>query len=185
MYVCLWHLFHNVPVIVSSWNCQELLPLTKVISMQEIKVRCQRSRSQMSKQILTQFWCCQTLTEVWIYRWLGNDTQSLQWHRRFTLLFLKVICQISRSHGTKDNWFDPYGVSGLQLELEFTDGYEMMHKAWSSIEVPYCSLKLSIKFQGHTGQKNTYIEPNWAFPGRSSSFNSLMTLKGCIKHDVA
>ena len=27
--VCLWHLFDNVTIIVSSWNFQELLPVTK------------------------------------------------------------------------------------------------------------------------------------------------------------
>ena len=47
--VCLSHLFHWVPVIVSSWNFQELLPLTKVMSMQKVKVIGQRSRSQRSK----------------------------------------------------------------------------------------------------------------------------------------
>ena len=51
--VCLWHLFHYVPVIVSSWNYQELLPLTKVISRQMTKVRGQKSRSQRSKPHLT------------------------------------------------------------------------------------------------------------------------------------
>ena len=39
--VCLSHLFQYVPVIVSSWNFQELLPLTKVMSMKEVKVRGQ------------------------------------------------------------------------------------------------------------------------------------------------
>ena len=47
--VCLSHLFHYVPVIASSWNFQELLPLTKVTSMQKVNVRGQRSRSQRSK----------------------------------------------------------------------------------------------------------------------------------------
>ena len=42
-------LFHYVPVSVSSWNFQELLPLTKMMSMQKVKVRGQRSRSQRSK----------------------------------------------------------------------------------------------------------------------------------------
>ena len=51
--VCLSHLFHNVPLIVSSWNCQELLPLTKVMSMQE--GQGQRSRSQRSKPNLAIF----------------------------------------------------------------------------------------------------------------------------------
>ena len=46
--VCLWHLFHNVPLIVSSWNFQEWLPMTEVMSMQKVKVRGQRSRSERS-----------------------------------------------------------------------------------------------------------------------------------------
>ena len=49
--------------------------------------------------------------------------------------------------------------SGLQLKFEFTDGFEMMHKAWSSIEeVSYYFSRSSIKFQGHTGQKSRQIE---------------------------
>ena len=51
--VCLSHLFDYVPIIVSSWHFQELLPLTKVRSMQKAKVRGQRSRSQRSQPNLT------------------------------------------------------------------------------------------------------------------------------------
>ena len=51
--VCLSHLFHHVPIIVSSWNFQELLPWSKVMSMQKVKVRGQRSRSQRSRPNLT------------------------------------------------------------------------------------------------------------------------------------
>ena len=43
------HLFDYVPIIVSSWNFQELLPVTEVMSMQKVKVRGQRSRSQRSQ----------------------------------------------------------------------------------------------------------------------------------------
>ena len=46
--VCLSHLFHHVPIIVSSWKFQELLPWSRVMSMQKVKVRGQRSRSQRS-----------------------------------------------------------------------------------------------------------------------------------------
>ena len=46
--VCLLHLFHYV-LIVSSWNFQEWLLVTKVTSMQKVKVRGQRSRSQRSQ----------------------------------------------------------------------------------------------------------------------------------------
>ena len=41
-------LFDYVHIIVSSWNFQELLPMTKSTSMQKVKVRGQRSRSQRS-----------------------------------------------------------------------------------------------------------------------------------------
>ena len=51
--VRLWHLFDNVPVIISSWKFQEVLPMTKVTSMQKVKVRGQWSRSQRSTPNLT------------------------------------------------------------------------------------------------------------------------------------
>ena len=51
--VRLSHLFDYVPIIVSSWNFQELLPMTKMRSMQKVKVRGQRSRSQRSQPNLT------------------------------------------------------------------------------------------------------------------------------------
>ena len=51
--VCLSHLIHYVPIIVSSWIFQELLTMTNVMSMQKVKVRGQRSRSQRSKPNLT------------------------------------------------------------------------------------------------------------------------------------
>ena len=57
--------------------------------------------------------------------------------------------------GHKNRLFWPeLSISELQLQFEFTDGFEMMHKAWCSIEkVPYCFSRSSIKFQGHTGWK--------------------------------
>ena len=42
-----------VPIIMSSWNFQELLPVTEVTSMQKVKVRGQRSRSQRSQPNFT------------------------------------------------------------------------------------------------------------------------------------
>ena len=46
--VCPSHIFHNVCVILSSWTFQELLPWTKVMSMQEVNIREERPRSQRS-----------------------------------------------------------------------------------------------------------------------------------------
>ena len=78
------------------------------------------------------------------------------------------------------------GVSRLQLQLEFTDFYEILHKAWSIIEeVPYCFSRSSIKFQGHIGQKIVDFDQNWAFPDCNLSFNLPMALKWWTKLEVA
>ena len=71
--------------------------------------------------------------------------------------------------------FDPNWAFPDSNSFEYTDGYEMMHKAWSSIEeVPYCFSRSSVKFQGHTAQKIVEFDPNWAFPDCKSSLNSPM-----------
>ena len=91
------------------------------------------------------------------------------------------------SHGSKNRRFGPkLGVSGLYLQLEFTDGYEMMHRARSSIvEVPYCFSRSSVKFQGHTALKIVEFDPKWAFPDCNSSLNSPMAMKCCTKLETA
>ena len=107
-YVRLSRLFRNVPLIVSSWNFQECLLVIWVLSMHQVMVRGQRSRSPRSKQILPQFRHFRAVTPVWM-----------------------------------------------------SDGYEMMHMAWSGIEkVLYCFPKSSVKFQSHTGQKIANFDPN-------------------------
>ena len=103
--------------------------------------------------ILTRIECFRTVNQVWFHWWILNDAQSLMFHRTCALLFSKVIHQISRSPGTKYHQFRPeLRVSGPWLQFEFPDGFEMMHKAWCSIEeVLYSFSRSSIKFQGHTG----------------------------------
>ena len=79
------------------------------------------------------------------------------WNRLGEVLF-KLICQISRFHRTTNRRFWPnFGISGLQLQFEFTDGYEMMHKVWSSIEEGLCCFsKWSANFKV-TQYKNSMI----------------------------
>ena len=142
------------------------------------------SRSSVKFLKIVEFypnWRFRTVTQVWIHQWLRNDTQSLKQHRRGVLLFFKVICQISRSHGSKNLRIWPkFGISGLLLQFEFTNGYEMIHKAGSSIEeVPYCFSRSYVKFQGHTALKIAVFDPNWAFPDCYSSLNSPMAMKCC------
>ena len=99
---------------------------------------------------------------------------------RSSIKFQSDTCQ-------KNSQFLPeFSISGLYLgQFEFTDGYEMMHKAWRDIQkVPYCFSRSSAKFQGRTGQKIADFDRNWEFPDCNSSLNSPMALKWCTKLDV-
>ena len=101
--VCLSYPFHYVPVIVSSWN------------FQGVHARGQGPRSKVKvTEVKTQFSHFRTVTVVWIRIWLRNDAQSWKQNRRAALLFFKVICEISRSHGTENRRFWPeLSISGL------------------------------------------------------------------------
>ena len=75
---------------------------------------CKRSRSKVKvTEVTTQLYRFRTVTPVWIHIWWWNDAYSSIMLRRGALLF-KVICQISRSHGSKNRPIWPrLGVSGL------------------------------------------------------------------------
>ena len=107
--VRLSHLFDYVPIIVSLWNFQELLPMTK------LHAKGQRSKVKVT-EVTTQLSRFRTVTPVWIQIGWWNDAYSLKLMllRRGALLFFKVIGQISRSYGSKNRRVWPrLGVSGL------------------------------------------------------------------------
>ena len=166
------------------------MKFSEVITKDQGKVHAkgqgQRSKVKVT-EVTTQLNGFRTVTPVWIHIWWWNDTYSLMLLRRGALLFFKVIRQISRSHGAKNRQIWPrLVVSGLQLQSEFTNGYEMLHKAWSGIEeVPYCLSRSSVKFQGRTALKIVEFDPNWAFPDCNSSLNSPMAMKCCTKLETA
>ena len=108
--------------------------------MQKVKVRGQRSRSQ---EVKTQFSCFQTVTLVWIHIWWRNDVQGLMWHRRFALLFFKVIHDISRSHRRKIANFDPVWAF---LDCNTSLNSQMAMKWCIKLEVVK---RCPIVFQGH------------------------------------
>ena len=154
----------------------------------KVHAKCQGQRSKVKvTEVTTQLNSFRTVTPVWIHIWWWNNTYSLMLVRRGALLFFKVIRQISRSHGAKNRRIWPrLGVSGLEIEFEFTNGYEMLHKAWSSIEeVPYCFWRSFVIFQGHTALKIVEFDPDWAFPDCNSSLNSSMATECCTKFEVA
>ena len=159
--------------VTPFWLCSHyriIMKFSGVITRNQGKVHAkgqgQRSKVKVT-EVTTQFNRFRTVTPVWIHIWWWNDTYCLMLLRRGALLFLKVIRQISRSHGAKIRLIWPrLGVSGLLLQFEFPNGYEMLHKAWSSIEeVPYCFWRSSVKFQGHTAKKNRQIWPRLGVSG--------------------
>ena len=73
----------------------------------------QRSKVKVT-EVTTQLNRFRTVTPVWNHIWWWNDAYGLMLLRRGALLFLKVIRQISRSHGSKNRRIWPkLGVSGL------------------------------------------------------------------------
>ena len=75
----------------------------------------------------------------------------------------------------------------MYLHFELTDGYEMKHKTWSSIEeVPYCFFKaIHLIPRSHGAKKLPVFHPNLAFPDRNSSLNWPMAMKWSTKPEVA
>ena len=73
LFVC--HTFDYAPVIVSSWNYQDVLPLSEV-----------KGQGHWYKNVAK---CCRFRTVIlgWIHRWLRNAAQSSKWHGRGVLLF--------------------------------------------------------------------------------------------------
>ena len=73
----------------------------------------QRSKVKVT-EVTAQLNRFRTVTPVWIHIWWWNDAYSLILLRRGALFFFKVICQIPRSHGSKNRRIWPrLGVSGL------------------------------------------------------------------------
>ena len=159
-FVCLSVCLSVTPVSLCSCH-RIIMKFSEVITTDRSDVHAkgqgQRWKVKVT-EVMTPLSRFRTVTPVWIHTWQRNDAQSLLLLRRGAILFLKVVRQISRSHGSKKRRIWPrLGVSGLSLQFEFTNGYEMMHKAWSSIErVPYCFWRSSVKFQGHTAKKRRF-----------------------------
>ena len=108
------------PSVTPFWLCSYqriIMKFSGVITNDKSDVHA-KSQGQRSKvkvtEVTTQLSRFRTVTPVWIHIWWWNDAYSLMMLRRGALLFLKVIRQISRSHGSKKRRIWPrLGVSGL------------------------------------------------------------------------
>ena len=140
--VCLSHLFHYVPIIVSSWNFH------RVITNDQGKVHAkgQGHRSKVKvTEVTTPINCFRTVTPVWIHKWWWNHAYNLMLLRRGALLFFKVIRQVSRSHASKNRRIWPkLAVSGL---CNSSLNSPMATKWCTKLEVAL--KRCPIVFQGH------------------------------------
>ena len=108
------------PSVTPFWLCSYqriIMKFSGVITKDKSDVHAkdggQRSKVKVT-EVTTQLNRFRTVTPVWIHIWWWNDAYSLMMLRRGALLFLKVIRQISRSHGSKKRRIWPrLGVSGL------------------------------------------------------------------------
>ena len=82
--VHLSHLFHYVPIIVSSWNFQGVI--TNDESKVHAKGQGQRLKVKVTK-VKTQLNLFWTVTKVWIHIWWWNDAQSLCCQKRCLIVF--------------------------------------------------------------------------------------------------
>ena len=106
--------------VTPFWLCSHhriIMKFSGVITSDRSDVRAkgqgQRSKVKVT-EVTTQLYRFRTVTPVWIHVWWWNDAYSLLMLRRGALLFFKVICQISRSHSSKNRRIWPrLGVSGL------------------------------------------------------------------------
>ena len=97
---------------------------------------------------------------------------------------------LSNFKATQTDWqnrrfWPEMGFFRLFLQFDFTDGYELMHKAFSGIEAVGCHLsRSSVKFQGHMGLIINDFDPNWAFPDCFTNLTSQMVTIWCTKLEV-
>ena len=96
----------------------------------------QRSKVKVAevKTIFPQFGHFQTVTPVWIDRWLGNDAQSLKWQKRSPIVFFMSSVEFQGHTGWKINLFDPNWVS---LDCNFSLNWQMATKWCTKLEVAF------------------------------------------------
>ena len=137
--------------------------------------------------ILTRIQRFGIVTPLLIHPWLWNDAQSLISYRRGPLMFMKVIHQVSRSHGIKIKspiltriqrfrtvtqvWIHPWLWNDAESLILYIRGALLFFKVIHQVSCSH-------------GTKVTHFDPNLAFPDCNSSLNSPMALKWCTKLDV-
>ena len=109
------------------------------------------------------FW---TVSPVWIHCGYGMTPNGRSSIEKVPYYFSRSSVKFQGQTGKNHRFWPELSVSDLYIKFEFTHGFEMMYKAWWSIEeVPYFFSMSSTKFRGKTGQKNLWFWPEFSFSG--------------------
>ena len=149
-----WSIIEEVPYCFSRSSC-----------------KFQVTRDQ-KKSILTQIGGFRTVTPVRIHWWLWNDAQSLKQYRRGALLFFRVICQISRSHGTKKSpiltRIERFRTVTWVSLCRLLSNDAQSSKQYRRGSLLFFKIILQIS-RSHETKKPIDFDPNWRFPDCNSS----------------
>ena len=131
-------------IIISSWNFEELLPITEVMSMQKVKVRGQRSRSQGSKPNLDHNFSLNS-------HWWWNDAHSLMLLRRGVLLILNVNSSLNSLMALKQS---------TKLDT-MSKGFPIVFRGHSSNFKVTCWFRPALVFPNCNSSLNSLAALNW------------------------
>ena len=115
-----WYFLSVCLSVTPFWLCSHHRIITKFSGVitndkSDVHAKGQGQRSKVKvTEVTTQLNRFRTVSPVWIHIWWWNHAYGLMILRRGALLFFKVICQISRSHGSKKRRIWPrLGISRL------------------------------------------------------------------------
>ena len=140
----------------------------------DITRQISRSHRPKKSTILTRIQRFWTVTPVLllINWWLRNDAQRWKGYRRDVLLFLRPSVKFQGYTGKKNDDLTRIERFWTRTPVWIQDSYEMRHKPWTGMkDVAYSLSMSSVKFQGHTGQKNRRFWLKWEFPDCNSNLN--------------
>ena len=123
------------PISIHRWPSNDVQNIEEIHScFSRAPIECHTGKNNLAW--FYHFWM---ITPFSIHRWLSNDAQSYKKCWQGVLLFIKVTCPVSRSHGPKYCLFGcSFIISGQYIQFEFTDSYEKVCVVSRSMKVGLC-----------------------------------------------
>ena len=133
-----------VPIIISSWKLQELLPMAKMMSMQKVKVRGQ-GQAQVKHKIWRGIGVVPYCFLMSFFKFQGHTRQTIadfELNRMFPDRNYSFNSQMATKRCTIVFQSPPSNFKVTRdkkiVDFDMTSGLEMMHKGCISIFVHQC-----------------------------------------------